>query len=458
MRRKASGVIPVMVLCFLIFLAGCTSGNDGGSTPQPTQSPTAVDVTATPGTNDGGDDAAVDKTKYTGTVKVLREWADIQPNKAMFDALAIAFMQEYPNVKIEYVTDGWAASLPTYVAANDSPDLVMTSSPNPNFLKDNLLEDLTPYIEQDGTVGPDNYVDAAYSKYVVGDKLYGLPWNVDPNFPLFHNKKILEQNGITEVPAIQSLEDLGDYLGQFWIVKDGKQEMTTFDPSSIWGGGTAFMTWSFLNGVTPEEIYDPVTKKIGYNNPKIVETVEWLADFYQKHVDAKRMEDLKKTLPADTDLFDANKMAVTYVYTQKMREEMELIKTPLPDESLWVGGYGFSMVSTGKNKEAAFQFLKWLTTSDAAARISYDILGVIPAQKSIPYLEELAQSDDLLALRLDILSKVKKYPPLTPVSLPETFEADFLAVLNGTSSEDPQSFLDNLNKIMQQQIDDYYKQ
>ncbi|GBF75707.1 putative ABC transporter substrate-binding protein [Paenibacillus sp. 598K] len=455
MKRKAIQVIPVMVLCMLIFLTGCTS-NNGGNTPTPAPTPDKGEEVTTPAPEEsGGEDD--DKSQYTGTVKVLREWGEAQPNKAMFDALAIAFMEEYPNVKIQYVLDGGAGSLPTYVAANDSPDLVMTYSAMPHFLKDNLLEDLMPYMERDGTIGKDNYVDASYSKYVVDGKLYGLPWNVDPNFPLYHNKKILEQQGINEVPSIQTLEELGDYLEQFWIVNNGKQEMTSFDPSSIWGTATAFMTWSFLNGATAEEIYDPVTRKVGYNNPKIVEAMEWMADFYQRNVDAGRLDELKKTLPADTDLFDANKMAVSYAYTQKMRDEMDVLFTALPDESLWVGGYGFSMVSTAPNKESAFQFLKWLTTSESAARISYDILGVIPAQKSVPYLEELAKADPLLQLRLDIMSKVKKYPPLTPVSLPDTFEADFMAVLNGTSSEDPQSFLDNLTKTLQQQVDDYYK-
>lgn len=320
-----------------------------------------------------------------------------------------------------------------------------------------MLEDLTPYLQQYPEVNVDVFYAPAFNKYYVGDKLYGLPWNVDPNFALHSNRKILDQYGITEVPELKTLEDLGNYLKQFWIVNGGKQEMTTFDPSSLWGGGTAMLTWALVNGATAEDFYDPTTRKAGYNNPKIVEAVEWLADFYQENVNPERINELKATLPENTDLFDANKMAVSFYSTKKMREEMETILTPFPEEGLWVGGYGFSLVSTSKNKDAAFQFIKWLTTTENAARISNDILGVLPAKKDLPFLQEKAQSDKYLAIAIEVLSKVKKYPPQTPVDLPETFEADFLAVLNGTSSEDPQTFLDNLTKIMQQKIDDYYK-
>ncbi|GGD93473.1 extracellular solute-binding protein [Paenibacillus nasutitermitis] len=459
MKTKLYKPLSLMVLSIVIFLAGCSSGNNNGAGNAPeagqnTPSP-ANSNSGKPNTTPEADNT--DNKSFSGTVKVLREWGDAQPNKAMFDALGIAFMEQYPNVKLEYVTAGGTAALQSMVAASDSPDVVMTYSPQPNFMKDNLLEDLTPYLEQYPEVNVDQFYAPSFNKYYVGDKLYGLPWNIDPNFGLHSNRKILDQYGVTDVPELNSLEDLGNYLKQFWVVKDGKQEMTTFDPSSLWGGGTAMLTWSLINGATAEDIYDPKTRKVGYNNPKIVEAVEWLADFYQENINPERINELKGTLPENTDLFDANKMAVSFYSTKKMREEMDVILTPMPEEGLWVGGYGFSLVSTSKNKDAAFQFIKWLTTTENAAKISNDILGVMPAKKDLPFLQEKAQSDPYLALALDILSKVKKYPPQTPVDLPETFEADFVAVLNGTSSEDPQTFLDNLTKIMQQKVDEYYK-
>jgi ABC-type glycerol-3-phosphate transport system substrate-binding protein len=453
MYLKMGKTFTGLLLALIIIISGCTSGNNITPSPSASEPAKTSEPIATSETPPN------DNESFTGTVKVLREWGDAQPNKAMFDALAIEFMQEYPNVKVEYVTPpGGTSSLQALVAANDSPDVVMTWGAQPNFLKDNLLEDMMPYLEKYPGTDASTFYAPSYNKYLVGDKLYGLPWNVDPNFPLVSNKQILEQYGISEVPELKTLEDLGDYLRQFWVVKEGKQEMTTFDPSSLWASGTAFMTWGFVNGLTTEEMYDPVTRKAGYNNPKLVEALEWMADFYQENINQERMNQMKATLPEGTDLFDANKSAVSFYATKKAIEEMDTIFTPMPEEGLWVGGYGFSLVATSKNKDAAFQFIKFLSSTEAAARISNDILGVVPAMSDLPFLHEKAKTNKSLAVGLEILSKVKKFPPATPVDMPETYEADLMAVITGTSNEDPQSYLDNLNKIMQQKIDDYYKQ
>src|SRR5689334_18524631 len=104
MKSKSFKLLSLMVLSIVVFITGCTSGNNEASkSPEASAVSSPSSSAEAPSSEQSNSPEATgeDKSSFTGTVKVLREWGDAQPNKAMFDALAIAFMEQYPNVKLE---------------------------------------------------------------------------------------------------------------------------------------------------------------------------------------------------------------------------------------------------------------------------------------------------------------------------------------------------------------------
>lgn len=444
-----------VLLTAVFLLAACSGNNDPTPPANPKQENSQGDNEPSGNTDGNSPEATVDKASFKGTVRVLREWAGMYMDG--FNALEEAFSQEYPNLKLVFV-EGGIRNLAPMVAANESPDIVHTAGLMPLFMEDGLLEDVSGYLEADPEIGPDTFYKPAYEAYLKDGKLYGLPWEVGPNFLLGYNKRLFDQQGITDMPELNSLADVRDFLSKFWIVNSGAQEMVTFNPLDLYGSGNALFTWGFLNGASAKDFYDPDTNTVNFNHPKLVEAVEWMVQFKREFIDDQRMQKLQETLPAGTDLFRAEKSAIDFLVTTRafhIKEEnpdKEIGFVKMPAQSFWLGGWGFGMVSSSKNKDNAWEALKWLTSSDAAGQIINDKLGFLPSKKDHPYIVAKAQEDEVTKMYLEILSGIQNYAPVIPVNYDLEWNTRWEELLRGEI--EPHAFLAHMNNFIQNKLNE----
>ncbi|UVI33190.1 extracellular solute-binding protein [Paenibacillus spongiae] len=400
-----------------------------------------------------------DKESFVADIKLLRAWGGIEE----FNKLVEDFNKDYPNIKVEVMEQAYT-DLPALIAAGIVPDLVGMVGHMPEWVENGVLEELTDYIEVDPQVNPDTFYEVAYKRSITPDgKIWGLPWLVDPNFALMVNKTILDEYGITEVPELNTLQDVGNFLRNFWVVRDGKQVMTTFKPhDETYNPVNSLQTWSYANGAYTTTFYNPETRKVSFNDPKIVEALEWIVQFKRENIDDARLAEIQSSLPEGMNRFQAGKAAVMVQTAGDLRnhyklnpEEIEII--PMPKQSIWAGGWSFGMTAGGKNKEAAWEFLKWITATNEGAESTLKHFSVLSGKAENPYLDEQAKTDPVYAAFKDVLKSAERGHLWTwiPVDWTGEFIAKWSEVMNGNL--EPKAFLDHMTTYIQALIDEKYK-
>ncbi|MCQ6559085.1 extracellular solute-binding protein [Paenibacillus mendelii] len=458
MRKRAKGIrIGSLLLLLVMTMAACSGGgsestNDGGN---------AADTPAKKEKGDQGeqgDKAMPEKSSVKGEVKVISVWGAGLSDK--FNTMMEDFNKDYPNIKVTYMPQP-ISELATLVSAGEMPDVMIADGGRfpRDWIRDKLIEDLTPFIEMDPDVNSEMFYEPAYRRGGDPDgKVWQLPWLVDPNFPIIYNKDVLEQYGYTEIPEMNSLQEFGDFLKKFWIVENGEQVMTTVSPFEIYGNFNSLLTIAYLNGADSTNFYNPETNTGTFNDPKIVEALEWMVRFKRENIDDDRMNNLNAALPENTTRFAAQKSLLepnVIVHVQdNMKLNPDLQLTTMPAESLWIGGHGISMTVKGakENKDAAWALVKWLSASREGAEANLKVLGNISAFKDNPYFLEQTEQDPIMKAAYDVLQRAQKLPPFFPVQYETEFDQKFAEVVAGTL--EPKAFLDHMTKYTQSLLDD----
>jgi ABC-type glycerol-3-phosphate transport system substrate-binding protein len=446
------------VILLLLFTAGCGTGK--GTTAEEGQNAVSNSETSETNTEIAEEEppAEPEIKKIEGEIKLLRAWGNVD----QFQKLVEDFNKDYPDIKVEIMEQTYT-ELPALLGAGIVPDVVGMVGTMPEWVENGILEDLTKYVETDPDVNPDTFYEVAYTRSITPDgKLWGLPWLVDPNFAIAYNKTVFDEYGVDGVPDFQSLQELGDFLKQFWVVRNGEQVMTTYRPhDETYNPVNALQTYSYLNGATTSTFYDPETRKVSFNDPKIVEALEWIVRFKRENIDDDRMNQLNATLPEGMNRFQAGKAALMIQTAGDLRGNYELMgdeigMVPMPEQAIWAGGWSFGMTAGSENKDAAWEFLKWISATDAGAASTLKHFNVVSGKKENPSLDEQAKTDPIYAVFKEVLEKAKHGHLWTwiPVAWTDEYVQKIAAVYDG--SMEPKAFLDHMTNYIQQLIDEKY--
>lgn len=125
-------------------------------------------------------------------------WGNQSRNERTQSALDL-YQQQNPDISIDVQMNAWGdywEALATAAAGKELPDaLQMDYSRLSQFVENNLLLDLTPYVE-DGTLDISNVSEGITESGSIDGKLYAICMGV--NAPaLLYNKTLLDANGIT---------------------------------------------------------------------------------------------------------------------------------------------------------------------------------------------------------------------------------------------------------------------
>ncbi|UVI29691.1 extracellular solute-binding protein [Paenibacillus spongiae] len=457
-RRGFKWIGAVCAVMLMIAMLAACGGNNASEEPgsgTETNSGTANEL------NEGkdGGEPAVNLADLKGEVKLLTVWGGMYTEH--FAKVFEDFNKDYPNIKVTFM-EQTTADLAALIAAGEIPDVISSNALAADLRKDSMIEDLTPYLNKSPDITPELYYEPAYKRSVDSTgAVWALPVSVDPNFALAINNDVLEQYGFTELPEINSLQELGDFLKKFWVTENGEQVMTTFAPNEIYGGNNSLITMAYLNGADASNYFNEAENKVTYNDPVIVEALQWIVDFKRENIDDERMAKLHSTLPENTGRLLAGKSLmephVTPLLWGFLELNPDLTIAPMPMESLWIGGWSFSLTTAGKkeNKEAAWALLKWMTSSKAGAESFQKHLGWISGIKDNPYLEAKAETDPVIAFALQVLKNTPKLPPYIPVDNAKEFDTKWAEVMAGTL--EPKAFLDHMTTFTQALLDEQKK-
>lgn len=300
----------------------------------------------------------------------------------VYKAQAAAFMKAFPNITIETVPvpDGWSAKINSMIAAGTPPD-VWFGSPQDNNASKIFLQ-LDDYIKRDKIdwniyTYPDLMKKGTY--FYLDNHQYGLP-SQSPTFgTMAYSVKLMKDNGLQEpsekYPRQLTTDEFVDYATK--IKKSDAAGNTT-----IYGSDYLYYGWMVSWFDVNLDSWDP-----NWTSPEVIEMFNFI---YDGHFVKKYALDLLNE--NHVQWFVQNKCGMltdhgAYLWPEFMKVSgfdwdicsMPVKKLPRKFEVGPSNTQGISKIT--KYPEAAWQFIKWQSTSKEFMQIG-SALGWVGATKA----------------------------------------------------------------------------
>jgi multiple sugar transport system substrate-binding protein len=379
-----------LATAFLLGLTAvaCNNGTSGGTS----QNSSEPGQSQSEGQTENGSQSEAPSGEET-TIK----WAlwDYEQT-AYYDAIIEGYKKVNPNVTIETVDLGssdYSNMLQTQMAGGSDFDVV-TIKDTPgytNLVVQDLLEPLDDFIAQEGI--DLSLYGGTTEQVTIDDKLYQLPFRSD-FWIVYYNKAIFDEMNVPYPTNDMTLEDY-DALARKLVHGEGNDKIY----------GAHYHTWR--SAVQLFSILDG--KHTVYDYP-----YDWMKDTYELIL--KEQEDgvvmdyptAVSTSAHYRDLFYNGRMAMMNMGSWQIGSHIMAVKDGETDVKDWgIVKYphpagveagttlgtitGLSVNKKAPHKEAALDFVKWVTGEDGAKEIAKT--GTIPAIHTPEVMEEIANME-----------------------------------------------------------------
>lgn len=414
--RKWLGITLAAVL-LLSMLAGC-SGNNGGKN---------ANATEPPATNNNGN-AANEPSANPVTLKwALWDWEAT----AYYQPLIDAYKTKNPNVTIEYVDLGstdYMTMLSTQLSGGADLD-ILTVKDIPgyaNLVKQNHLEPLKKYMSEQGI--DVSLYGGTVEQIQMNDEVYALPFRSD-FWLIYYNKDLFDQAGVPYPTNDMTLEQY-DELARKMTSGSGSNKVY----------GAHYHTWR--SAVQLFGILDG-------QHTVVDGEYDFLKPTYERIL--KQQEDgivmdyatLKTSSTHYSGVFYNNSVAMMNMGSWFIATQIEKVKSGESQATNWgIVKYphpegvepgttlgtitSLAVNKKSANKEAALDFMKFVTGEEGAAVIA--ATGTIPAIKNDEVVNSIASVEGFPA---DEASKVALTTAKTYLEMPlHEKSADIEVILN----------------------------
>ncbi len=324
----------------------------------------------------------------------------------MYQQCAKNFEAATPGVKVDLQQKGWDdywTGITTGFVSGTAPDVFTNHlAKYPEFANNSQIVDIAPLIAKD-KVDKGQYLAGLYDLWGKNGKQYGLPKDWD-TVAVFYNKNLVAKAGVKEADLANMTWDPktgGTYekiIKRLTVDSAGKNatqvgfkkaKVKQYGLATGDGGAYGQTEWSHY-AVSDGFSFNagPWATAYNYDSPKLAESLQWLADLALKKGVMPPFKDIKAT-GADT-MFKAQKVAMmtegswnigTFTKLDFPVGFAMLPKGPAGRKSMF-NGLADSIWSGSKNKDQAWQLVKYL----ASSACEVDVVGkagvVFPAMKA----------------------------------------------------------------------------
>lgn len=393
------------VLALTLILAFVLSACGGGAAP--TEKPAATEAP---------------KAAEPVTIRVLT-MEQAGPTVEEMNAIVDEFNKANPNVKvaIDYVA---------YDALHDKITTAMASTPPAYdvFLVDDIwfaefadkgyVLDITDRLDPATKSG---IFEAAWEITTVGGKVYGMPWLLDQKY-FFYNEDLLKQAGFTSPP--QTWEEL---VEQSKVMK----EKGIVEYPIVWSWGqyeAAICDWVTLlfgnGGALVDDQGNPT-----FNNEIGVKTLEWMVKTIEDGITNPASvsyveEDVRNVFSQGKAAFALN---WNYMYdlanfqpdqsqiTGKVKVSLMPAFAGSGVKSATIdGSMGFAIAATSPNPDAAWEYVKYLTSQDVQNRYSAHMLPIWKTSFEGEMGQKLASASQVTAVMVPMFQQQFPYSHVRP--------------------------------------------
>lgn len=425
-RFRLAGLLLAMLLTMAAF-AGCTQ------TPAPTTTPAPVETTA-PAAATATPEPTPEPTPTPVKITFWHNYGADKETPYFADTIMKMFNEKFPWITVEVVaqgSDGYSQLITTALGTQSTPDVARFDLTDvASFAKQGALvplDDLNGFVDVKGGL-----LEGPLSSNLFQGKYYGLPLDTNCKTAVV-NMTNLAALGLTDAP--KTMEEL---IAAAKAKSPGKPVLSVSS-----AGEWDIMPWFWLFGGVLSD--DGFTKTTGFlDSAASVKAATDLKQLYDDKVLAI------KELDGTADAWDGIK---TKEYSMFMEgpwffaftanwKELNLKPALLPTyngkSASIVGGESIVMFSNTKNKDASFEFMKFLLGEDAQVKMGVN-MGQMPVLKSAAAASELT-SNEVWSIYLKQLETAKtRIPTAQKSAVGDYIKACFNEIFKGETA--PQAAL-----------------
>lgn len=357
--------------------------------------------------------------------KTITVWHAMTSNTGeAFDAVVKEFEKQNPDIKVNstYIAnqgEGQNEKLLTSIAGGNPPDVAYFDRFEiASWAAQGSLEDLTELAEKDG-ITKDRYYPYTWEEASFDGKLYGIPTTTDSRL-VFFNKDHFEEAGLDPDNPPKTIEELEAAAEKLTIKKGNSFERIGFIP---WYSQGWFYGWGWSFG---GDFYDKDTNTVTADHPKNIEALEWMTEYAEKYnvEDISGFTDSQGSGAMDPFLTGQISMKVDGNFgisnIAKFKPDLNYGVFPIPTPTgdnfkTWSGGWSVVIPKGAKNKDEAWEFLKFFGGEEAQkifSEGSKNFSAIDSVNEELGYKEE-----PIFKEFISILSESNSRPVMTEGSL-----------------------------------------
>lgn len=441
--KKVTAVTLAALMTTALF-SGCSSSGDKEPAASATTAPTQ-----------SGQSGEVKKDPVT-----LNAW--IMPNSPKPDEDFLAALKPYldqnKHVTVKVTILDWGSAwtkITTAATSGQGPDIMQLGTTwVPAIASMNGIDDISSKVSQVG--GSDAYIPASWNTTMIKgeSKVYGIPWFVDAR-AIYYRKDAFQQAGVDPKSAFATWDSFKEALKKVNGVTVDGQKMSAF-------GVPGKNDWNVVHNIFPwvwgagGEAISEDGKKAVFNSDNGVNGIMFYTGLaHEGLVDKSSLE--KNSAQIESDFGDGKtavmisgpwmlKNFATSADAGGMGDKAAAKNygvAPLPagpnGQATFIGGSNLTVFKGSKNKDAAWDVIKYLSSDEAQMAYS-KLSGQLPAKKALIESPELTKDSGFAAFS-EAVKKAKTYPSIpqwgpTETALQKYFGNvwDIVAGVNGTYS------------------------
>lgn len=398
-RKFIVGLLALAAAMFV--LVGCATGGVAPtSAPPPAGNPTA----ATAATNAPAATTAAPATIAPGGAVTVVHWQhDFAPRKKIVEELVTDFKAQNPNIEINFQSipyNDFFQKLGPSLEAGTGPDVFQIPGPLVReFYSRGQLAPVPDSVYTSADIEKD-FVPWTVQLLKQDGKYVGLPTDVQ-SFVIFYNDDLFKEAGLDPTKDLETYEEFAAAAEKLTKRDGDTLTQSGFDVAH----NTYQLFWPQMSTLSDKGIVDEDTMKVTYDNDAGVAMWQWMTDLVTKSkVDSP--EFLAKQQP-----FELGKAAMDaheFVYAGALKDAAPDLNfsVHLPPHAAGrpagTGGthWAYVVSSKSKNPEAAWQWVKFLT-SDAADRKWTAGRSELPSRTAL-YTDPQVMADPVVAKALEI--------------------------------------------------------
>ncbi|MEX3619277.1 ABC transporter substrate-binding protein [Paenibacillus glucanolyticus] len=373
MKSKWYSLLSVILLFSL--LAACSGGGSGETGEAP---------------GGGGTEApSGDKGKTT-----VQFWHSLGgKNGEYMDALIQRFNAFHEDIEVVGTFQGsydeTVTKLQQAIASGTGPDVSMLERAYVQMFADSdVLEDLTPYLEGSG-ISVDDFTPGLMGHSTFNDQLVSLPLN--RSTPILHvNKTLLDELGLQIPTTWEEMKEVANAL----VVKEGSEYKR-------YGVTMPYDTWYPIAMISQAggTFFNDDHSSIGFgDNGAGAKMFGYLKDL--QSTGALYYPPAQDSGNIVNSMFVEGKVGMMYQSTGSIgglssTVDFDYVTAFLPKDEVYAnptGGANVTMLSSSKNKEAAWEFIRWMEMEEEGG------LEFILQSGYLPFTKKMVESEKMQAL------------------------------------------------------------